>query len=976
MANFRTKARAIDLLGRNQIADLPTAITELWKNGYDAYGDYLDASLYRAGYKDVKYDIFTISDDGFGMNESDIINKWIVIGTDNKKNNDNLITLEDRFGKEERVPLGEKGIGRLSVTYLGNHMLMITKKLNQPYQLVFMNWKALENYELYLDEIEIPITQMLRLEEISEKYQYLQELYLENFQSGSWQNFRSLKEEILQEIVKYSSVPMAVIEKIRSHFMDKKHGTYFVIFDPINEIIDLEKEQESNLKEEQEDIVEQTKYVRSALSGLFNPFDEKLSEERKSILGEDVGKTPSFTIYTPDGNEHDFLQLKDFFSEEEFISCEHWIDGTFDDEGSFSGRIKVFGKVEEYSYVPRKRPKCKIGNLRLKLAFWEAAKSITSLSEEKWRLYENKGEVFSGLYVYRDGFRVLPYGRTDFDFLEFEKNRSKSAGVYYFSHRKMFGFVGITKRENNRLIDKSGREGFVANDAYRAMKMLLVEFFKQIAKEKYGTNSEPRKEQKEQNKKKREREDLIRQEKKRNYQAVVQIRKQIMDNRKVMEEKKNEVLTLQKEIDSIVLKKKTLNEEARAIFDRVGALKRAITGLKINIPPDITLTGNDSINDLLYDYEEDRDALEKVLTDCDKIANEHVYVNILKDEYINKYIQIRKEIDDMFDTVDKSISDNFKDIGKQLDKRILETTDKLYKLSPEELNIDLLSEENTVKKMEELDMFLKSIRQEFEDIYFPFVSQFKNITFEKDLTKTLEAYKSKEIELTRQIDSFYELAQIGMSIEVIDHQFNVLYAQIASALNKLGSMSKNSSEILEIYNLLKMSFQHLESNHKMLMPMYRTTRRNKTNISGGDIVEVINNFYGKVLEREGIDFDCSDDFVNYMFYSFESIIMPVFLNVINNAIYWVAYGKDGKKIQIKVKDGEILIMNSGVKMSYTELTRCFEIFYTKKASGRGIGLYLAKKCLNSIDLDIYATNDKEYNILGGACFVICQYEGE
>ena len=39
-----------------------------------------------------------------------------------------------------------------------------------------------------------------------------------------------------------------------------------------------------------------------------------------------------------------------------------------------------------------------------------------------------------------------------------------------------------------------------------------------------------------------------------------------------------------------------------------------------------------------------------------------------------------------------------------------------------------------------------------------------------------------------------------------------------------------------------------------------------------------------------------------------------------------------------------------------------EIFYTKKASGRGIGLYLAKKCLNSVDLDIYATNDKEYNI--------------
>lgn len=47
----------------------------------------------------------------------------------NKKNSDNFIPLEDRFGKEERVPLGEKGIGRLSVTYLGNHMLNVTKKL-------------------------------------------------------------------------------------------------------------------------------------------------------------------------------------------------------------------------------------------------------------------------------------------------------------------------------------------------------------------------------------------------------------------------------------------------------------------------------------------------------------------------------------------------------------------------------------------------------------------------------------------------------------------------------------------------------------------------------------------------------------------------------------------------------------------------------------------------------------------------------
>lgn len=126
------------------------------------------------------------------------------------------------------------------------------------------------------------------------------------------------------------------------------------------------------------------------------------------------------------------------------------------------------------------------------------------------------------------------------------------------------------------------------------------------------------------NKIKREkREDLIKQEKKRNYQAVVQIRKQIIDNRKVMEEKKNEILFLQKEIDTIILKKKTLNEEARDVFAKLGLLKKDINALRINISPDITLTGNDSINDLLHDYEDDRDELERVLADCDKTANEH-----------------------------------------------------------------------------------------------------------------------------------------------------------------------------------------------------------------------------------------------------------------------------------------------------------------------------------------------------------------
>ena len=56
----------------------------------------------------------------------------------------------------------------------------------------------------------------------------------------------------------------------------------------------------------------------------------------------------------------------------------------------------------------------------------------------------------------------------------------------------------------------------------------------------------------------------------------------------------------------------------------------------------------------------------------------------------------------------------------------------------------------------------------------------------------------------------------------------------------------------------------------------------------------------------------------------------------------------------------------------SEMEKCFDIFYSKKPAGRGIGLYLAKTTLRSIDMDIYTTYDLKYNKYDGACFVITE----
>src|SRR5580692_2117761 len=88
MPQFRAKARAVDLLGKGQIADLPTAISELWKNGYDAYGDNLEAFIYEKKDRNYGDPVFVISDDGKGMSRDEILTKFFILGTDSKSRNE------------------------------------------------------------------------------------------------------------------------------------------------------------------------------------------------------------------------------------------------------------------------------------------------------------------------------------------------------------------------------------------------------------------------------------------------------------------------------------------------------------------------------------------------------------------------------------------------------------------------------------------------------------------------------------------------------------------------------------------------------------------------------------------------------------------------------------------------------------------------------------------------------------------------
>lgn len=122
MANIKTKARALDMLGRQQIAGIPTALSELFKNAHDAYADYVEVDYIR------KSNLLILRDNGLGMSQKEFEDRWLTIGTDSKLDDeDSLSAPSIDNNKKIRQVMGEKGIGRLAIAAIGPQVLVMTR---------------------------------------------------------------------------------------------------------------------------------------------------------------------------------------------------------------------------------------------------------------------------------------------------------------------------------------------------------------------------------------------------------------------------------------------------------------------------------------------------------------------------------------------------------------------------------------------------------------------------------------------------------------------------------------------------------------------------------------------------------------------------------------------------------------------------------------------------------------------------------
>jgi hypothetical protein len=92
------------------------------------------------------------------------------------------------------------------------------------------------------------------------------------------------------------------------------------------------------------------------------------------------------------------------------------------------------------------------------------------------------GEVHVGVKVYRDVFRVRPYGEQGDDWLGI-KDRRASRGGHRLRPHCLMGAVHISGAGNPRLVDTTSRERMDENEEFQAFRALVVRLVRQLEKD-------------------------------------------------------------------------------------------------------------------------------------------------------------------------------------------------------------------------------------------------------------------------------------------------------------------------------------------------------------------------------------------------------------------------------------------------------------------------------------------------------------
>ena len=954
----------IDLLGRQQIADSPTAMGEMFKNALDAgarnaWVDYRESS-----------DLLVVRDDGLGMRPQDVLNKWLVLATDSShrpaSEDDGWLNYAD---KEQRKWLsepkyGEKGIGRLSVSSLGRMVFLWTvwgDGKDKVGSLCLVHWNMFQHPGKLFEDLPIPFAQFDRAATRKDLETLLTQLrddpsIQELMADENWNEtlHDELKTDIGFDCAKIDPWPFSW-----------ETGTTFCILGLTDQVPELFLKAKEDM-DPGDEFSPETLKAYHAFSTFWDPFHDHLGRG----FGIHASKDGA-----PLSRTHRYWEPSDF------SECDHHIRIEVTAKGFASGTLKDYRKkVVKYQrqlkHLPLgyKTP----GPFVVEIGYTQGKKEFSNLPADIFTETNKRLNHAGGFSIYLNKVRIQPYGTTDNDFAGFEERRSKNAGAAYFSMRRMFGGIFLPQGISD-LKEKAGREGFIANGARRALRMWVQDLFVDLADSHYGRKADREDKRLAKQKKEAERARQRLAEEKAAYLKEVRVlrgwlrdfgkrtKTKIETSRGFVSSERNaEPGTYLKNCKSALEDLRTLASELRA---------------STNEPPiGVTFEGDDleAIDAYLTNRGEELRRLDRVIANQTKDVESLILRVEGEQEQVLRYRQritdtdnrIRNEVDQIMLPVLEKARDLADKLATFANIEISKTSTARDEVLGD-LEVERVAKDGSGEAAKKLEQAIQRQEDTFEETVRPrlkrLATEVAHLTDDASGTLVLQEMAD---ELTRLRDRevfLVEMAQLGLIAETASHEHEHQVTLVRDCIRIL--KRKISAELRSTLGTLEDSFEIIDARIRLFDPLIRRSGLVTQALTGSDIETFLRHHF-----RKAFDSGLIQATKGFNQATLPSVKKPVMLgaihNIVQNALYWCKQGTDSPAIHLTGAGSKITISNSGTAIAKRDRSRIFEPGFSRRPHGRGLGLFIAKEALAGIGFDLYCPEDPESGALEGANFVI------
>jgi signal transduction histidine kinase len=570
---------------------------------------------------------------------------------------------------------------------------------------------------------------------------------------------------------------------------------------------------------------------------------------------------------------------------------------------------------------------------------------------------------------------VLPYGDYGFDWLEVEKRRNKGAGYYFFSFRRMFGAVMLSRENNASLQEKAGREGFQLNEAYRNLRDILMNLLVQLAAEffrKGGANTELF--------------EQTQREVQRRSQALERQQKRAATKRKNLQ---NSLASFNHEVASGLPEAAIANlrrltrsrmeaasripDQDRAASALIRAEQEAITSLRAlqsayarRRPSGVALT-----RELARDWAGYQVEKHRLDTDVFGPFEKEIGATLGRvAQQARLYVDQRKRLEERIKSLADERKKELAEASRQVNATAADTTRTVFSITEKarealdqtirniqaDLNrTDLATlEPDAVDRMrEKWEGELSDIESRHRDALIAardmLASLAENLRSSdgEEPAQIMEALEQRMLSLEEQADEDFEMVQLGLAVAIINHEFAASIKRVRESVQELGRISRKTGALRPLYESIRTNFEHLDGHLNLFTPLQRRLHRVAQSIDGASIRNYVRDLFFNRLERHRVLLEPTEAFLSSAVKCYPSTLYPAFINLVDNAIFWLGSVNGARRILLDAQAGSWLIANNGPTIEGRDLEHIFERGFSRRPGGRGLGLFISAKALKA-----------------------------